>query len=92
MRKVWVALLSFGALGGCAGTQGATGTITTASATAAPVAQPAPTQPAPRPASAATKRAGTKRVCRPVADVNSLVARKVCREVPVTDQPNGGGR
>ena len=32
---------------------------------------------------AASKKAGTKRVCKRVADVNSLVAKKVCREVAI---------
>ena len=34
-------------------------------------------------ANGADQKPATKRVCKRVADVNSLVARKVCREVPV---------
>ena len=55
-------------------------------------------------ANGADQKPATKRVCKRVADVNSLVARKVCREVPVqastqpaqhvVDQPSAaqGGR
>ena len=55
-------------------------------------------------ANGADQKPATKRVCKRVADVNSLVARKVCREVPIhaatqptkqaADQPAsaGGGR
>ena len=55
-------------------------------------------------ANGADQKPATKRVCKRVAEVNSLVARKVCREVPVqastqpaqhvVDQPSAaqGGR
>ena len=34
-------------------------------------------------ANGAEQKPATKKVCKRVADVNSIVARKVCREVPV---------
>ena len=37
--------------------------------------------------SAASKKTTTKKVCKRVADVNSLVARKVCRVVAVEANP-----
>ena len=48
------------------------------------LAQSAPAAPA-QAEGAASKKAGTKRICKRVADVNSLVAKKVCREVAVQE-------